>query len=116
MGNDISLEPLANRGNSEGQGALVTGVAEIGAMSNRTAITVTDVAQEITIGSNKVTIEIQNTGTNPIYVGGSGVDSANGFTMYQDDVKIFNKVKPTFSFYAICGAGLTSTLRILEYA
>src|SRR3990167_1197384 len=112
---DISLEPLANRGNADGQGVLVTPIAEVGAVSNRTAITVTDVAQEITIGSGKTSIELENSGTNIVYYGGSAVDSTSGLRILQNNKKIFNKVKGDFSIYLICAAGLTSTIRIGEY-
>ena len=46
---DISLEPLLNRGLDDGTGAKVTAIAEIGAMSIRTPLTINSTAQEITI-------------------------------------------------------------------
>ena len=112
----ISLEPLANKGNSDGQGLLVTPISEVGAISHRTAITVSDVAQEITIGAGKNSIEFQNSGTKTIYYGGTGVSSAGGGRLFPDETKVYTKVKLTFSIYFVCAAAETSTLRILEYA
>lgn len=108
---DISLEPLFNRGAS-GQGALVTSIAEIGAMSNRTAITVTS-AQQITIGVNKNSIEIQNIGTTTLYLGGSGVNATDGVRLFPDESKVYTKVKSDFSFYVFCAT--SGTLAIAEY-
>lgn len=111
---DISLEPLLNSGNL-GEGAKVTAISEIGACSNRDPITINDIAQALTIGANKNSIEIQNTGSKNIYYGGSGVTSAKGLIIFPDDKKIFNKVKPTFSVYLICATGETCECRIAEY-
>lgn len=118
MGNpaNISLEPLLNEGDADGVGARVTAVSEVGACSHRTAVTVSVTAQEITIGTNKTTIELQNTGTNNIYYGGTGVDATKGIILHPDVTKAFSKVKTTFSIYVVCATGETSTLRIAEYA
>lgn len=113
---DISLEPLANRGNSDGEGVKVTSISEIGAMSNRDAVSVSDSAAQITIGGNKTSIEIQNTGSKIIYYGGSGVTSTTGIKLFPNQIRIFNKVKSTFNFYHICASGESSTLRVVEYA
>ena len=112
---DISLEPLFNRGKTAGEGAYVTPIAEVGAISHRTAITVTSTAQQITIGSSKNSIELHNSGANNIYYGGSGVDNTKGIPIFPDEGRIFNKVKPTFNLYVVCATGETSTLRIIEY-
>ena len=112
---DISVEPLLNKGQADGTGAKVTVVNEVGAASHRTAVTVTATAQEIIIGVGKKTIEFHNSGTNDIFYGGSGVDSAKGIPIFIDEGKIFSKVNSTFSIYFVCAAGKTSTLRIIEY-
>ena len=112
---DISLEPLLNRGKEDGDGIRVTPISEVGAVSNRTAVTVTATAQEITIGSGKRSIEFHNSGGNNIYYGGSGVTSSTGIPIFTDEGRIFNKVASTFSIYVVCATGETSTLRIVEY-
>lgn len=117
MSDHISVEPLLNAGKADGSGAKVTAISEIGAMSHRTPLTITDVAQEIVIGANKTHMEIMNIGNNTIYVGGSGVtSSAYGQKIFTDYGKIFSKVKTTFSFWAVCAAGVTSILAIGEYS
>lgn len=115
---DISLEPLFNQ-SSVGSGAnKKTGSVPIdtaGAMSHRTAITVTATPQLISIATGKRSMEIQNTGSSLIYLGGSGVDSNKGIKLFQNQGKFFGNVTDSFSFYAVCAAGETSTLRIAEY-
>ena len=113
---DISLEPLLNNGLEDGTGAKVTAIAEIGAMTIRTPLTITSTSQEIIITAGKNAIEIQNTGAKNIYIGGSDVTSTNGIIIIPYESKIFSKVKPTFEFYAVCAALETSTLRVGEYA
>ncbi|KKL96687.1 hypothetical protein LCGC14_1841950, partial [marine sediment metagenome] len=56
------------------------GIPEVGKCYNRTAITVTQTAQEITLTAGRKTIEITPgpTENEEIYYGGSGVTSANG--------------------------------------
>lgn len=115
MGN-ISLEPLANQGNSDGQGVLVTPVSEVGAISNRATVAVSDTAIQILIGTGKTSIEIYNGGTKIVYLGGSGVLSTTGVKLFPESSRIWNKVKSTFNFYAICATGESSTLRVMEYA
>ena len=119
MPDNISLEPLFNDGRPDvagGGGARVTSVEEIGAASNRTAITVNDVAQQITITAGKTAIEIENSGSSIIYYGGSGVNSSNGLRLFPNSKKVFTKVKSNFSLYVVTATGETSTLRIGEYA
>lgn len=112
---DISLEPFFNQGGVGGKPGSVP-IDTAGVVSNRAAITVTAVAQEITIGAGLRSIEIQNTGTDLIYMGGSGVTDATGIKLFQNQGKLFMNVKDTFSIYFICAAGKTSTLRVIEYA
>lgn len=112
---NISLEPLFNDGNALGEGAKVTSIAEIGAVSNRAAAPVTDARQEITIGAGKNSIEIENSGGKIIYYGGNGVTSANGVRLFPNRIKIFTKVKGDFSIFLVCATGETSARRIAEY-
>ena len=115
---DESLEPLFNR-STEGSGSnkrlAFSPVNTAGAADHRTAITVTETAQEITITTNKRTIMIQNTGTSRIYYGGSGVTSSNGIILFPNQLQPFSNVQDTWSIYAVCAAGETSTLRIVEF-
>ena len=116
MAKGKSVEKILFGAKDDGSGGYVTAIEEVGAMSHRTALTITQSAQEIIIGSGKTHIEIQNTGANDIFLGGVGVDSAKGFQLFTDYSKVFSKVKSTFNFYAICASGKTSTLRIVEYS
>lgn len=115
---DISLEPLFNQ-SSQGDGAsrriAFVPIDTVGVASHRTAITATSAAQEITISTGKRTIELQNTGTNVIYYGGSGVTSANGLKLFPNQVKPFSNVKDDFSIYLVCDGAETSEVRIVEY-
>ena len=116
---DISLEPLFNQsgigdGTSRRIGFVI--IDSVGVTSHRTAITVTSTAQEITIGTGKRTLEIQNSGTNVIYYGGSGVTSSNGIKLFPNQSKPFSNVKDSFSIYFVTDGAETSTLRIVEYS
>ena len=113
---DISLEPLLNQGDVAGQGGLVTGVSELGKVSHRTPVTVINVAQEITIGAAKGSIEFENSGGSIVYYGGTGVTSANGARIFPNSKKIFIKVKPNFSIFLVTDGADTSTIRIIDYA
>ncbi len=118
MSDDVSLEPLFNNGRPSaagGGGARVTSIEEIGAVSNRAAASVTATPQEITIGANKNSIEIENSGSKIIYYGGSGVNSTNGLRLFPNAKKTFAKVKGDFSIFLVCAAGDTSTRRIAEF-
>lgn len=116
---DISLEPLFNQ-SSQGSGSskkiAFVPVDTAGIADHRTAISVTSTAQEITMTVGKRTIEIQNTGTKIIYIGGSGVTSSNGIQLFPNQSRIFANVKDTFSIFIVTAATETSTLRVLEYA
>lgn len=115
----ISVEPLLNQstiGLGTSKKLTFTPINEIGACSNRAAVNVTATAQEITIGTNKRTIEIYNGGSADIYYGGSGVTSATGIPIFADYIKTFNNVQDTFSIYLVCATGQTATARIVEYA
>jgi len=113
---DKSLEPLLNAGAVGGIPGVVI-VNDVGATSNRATITTTQTAQEITIGTGKRTIELHNTGSNTVFYGGSGVTSSTGGQIFANDPPIiFSNVKSDFSIYLICATGLTSTVRIIEYA
>ena len=115
---DLSIEPLLNQssqgdGSSRRLGFVI--IDSVGVTSHRTAITVTSTAQEITIGTGKRTIELQNVGTNVIYYGGSGVTSASGIKLFPNQSKPFSNVKDSFSIYLVCAAGETAECRIIEY-
>ena len=115
---DISLEPLFNQ-SAQGDGVnrklAFVPIDTAGQADHRTAITVTATAQEITPTTSKRTIEMQNTGTNVIYFGGSGVTSANGLKLFPNSTKVFGNIQDAFSVYVVCAAGETCELRIVEY-
>lgn len=116
---DFSLEPLFNQ-SSQGDG-LNRRIAFVpidlcGAASHKTPLTINNVAQEVTIGTGKRTIEFMNTGDNVIYYGGAGVTSTEGIKLFPNQTKTFGNVKDTFSIYFVADGAETSTLRIVEYA
>lgn len=113
---DKSLEPLLNSGDFQGDGAKVTAIAEIGAVSHRTPITINNTAQQITIAGNKGSIEFENTGSKVMYRGGLGVTSSNGLKFFPRNKLRFTKVKSTFSIYFVTDGADTSELRINEYS
>lgn len=90
-------------------------LTSVGACTHRTAISVTDSPQKISIVVGKPTIEILNIGANTVYYGGSGVASSNGFPIYRRTYKSWNNTKAGWEIYVICASGLTSELRIVEY-
>ena len=91
----------------------ISSVQEIGACQNRTALTVTDTAVEITLttGYNSIEIVPGPNETAEIYFGGSGVTAANGVPLGSG--KIFNNCKSGFSIYLITAT--TANVRIAEY-
>lgn len=110
----ISLEPLLNE--SLILGSIGTTPANVvGQADHRTAITVTSVAQEITMTLGKRTIEIQNTGSKIIHYGGTGVTSSNGIRLFPQQIKTFANVKDDFSIWLVCITAETSEARIVEY-
>lgn len=90
-----------------------SGVQEVGKCSNRTALTVTDVAQEITLtaGYNSIEIVPGPDEANDIYFGGSGVTVANGLPIGAG--KIWNACKTGFSVWIITAS--TANARIADY-
>ena len=116
---NISLEPLFNQ-SSQGIGSsrrlAFIPIDTVGEATNRTAITINDTAQQLTIALNKRTIEIQNVGSNVIYYGGPGVTSSDGIKLFPNQVKPFSNVSDSFSIYLVCAAAETSELRVAEYA
>ena len=114
---DISVEALLNQ-STVGTGVnkkLATVVIDsMGTGSNRAALAVTDTAQEITLTAGCRTIWLQNSGSNDIQIGGSGVLTTTGVTIFTDQTMIFNNVKDDFSIYVITVAG-GSELRIVEF-
>ena len=117
MSKGKSVEKILFGAKDDGSGGYVTAIEEVGAMSHRTALTITQSAQQILIGSGKGHMQIQNVGNNPIFIGGSGVSSSNyGEKIFTDYLKVFSKVKSNFSLWAVCETGKTSTLAIGEYS
>lgn len=92
-----------------------SGIAEVGKCYNRTAVTVTQAAQEIALTAGRKTIEITPSPTEDeeIYYGGSGVTSANGAPIGAG--KFWAECKTGFSIYLICESGKTANVRITEY-
>ena len=119
MGEDnLSLEPLLNQssiGDGSSRRVAFVVIDAVGAVSNRATVSVTSTAAELTPTTGKRTIEIQNTGTNEVYYGGSGVDDTTGIIIRPQGGKIFANVKDSFSIYFVCSSGETSTLRVVEY-
>lgn len=116
---DISLEPLFNQSGIGDGASRRVGFVPIdtaGEASHRTAITVTSTAQEITISTDKRTIELQNSGTSIVYYGGSGVSSSSGIKLFPNQSKVFANVKDSFSIYLVTENPNTSEVRIVEYA
>lgn len=116
---NLSLEPLFNQ-SSKGDGTArklaFVPIDTVGVCTHRTAITVSNVAQQITPTVGKYTLEIQNIGTKTIYYGGSGVTSSNGVKLFPNQTKAFSNVKDSFSIYLVADAADTSETRIVEYA
>ena len=118
MNEDISLEPLFNQ-SSVGDGAdkrtAFVIIDAVGVTSNRAASAVTNTAEQITIGTGKRSIEIHNSGDNPIYYGGAGVTNSTGIPIYPRQTKAFNNVKDTFSIYIVAETGKNGARKIVEY-
>lgn len=115
---DYSLEPLLNQ-SSQGDGTsrrlAFVPINTAGKADHRTALTINATAQELTPTTGKRTIEIQNTGTVRVYIGGAGVTSTNGIILFPNQSRVFANIQDTFSIYLVCASGETSTLRVLEY-
>ncbi len=92
-----------------------SGVQEVGKVYNQAAITINDVAQEITLSAGRKSIEFVPgpTESTEIYYGGSSVDSDDGIPISAG--KIFSNCKLGFSIYLVTASGETANLRICEY-
>lgn len=88
-------------------------VSDVGACSHRTAITVTDSAQQITLADGKNTLEITPEGDSDVFFGGEGVTAANGTNIHGG--KVWANCKTGFSIYLVCDTGKTCDTRIAEY-
>jgi len=87
-----------------------------GPMTHR-KVSIATTAIEVSLGELKEGMTIQNTGGSIIYIGGSDVASDDyGFRLVPSQIYEFVEVKKTFSFYARCGAGTSTTLGVAEYA
>lgn len=116
---DYSVEPKVNDNSftdGANKGFTVRPVSEVGAASQRTAITVTDTVQTLSIGVNKTTIKIFNQGSKIIYYGGIDVTSNNGISIFPGNSEVFARVKSDFAIGLICASSETSELRIVEFA
>jgi len=91
-------------------------MARISTAQQRDAITITSAArEEILILGKHHAIEIQNSGSNNVYYGGSDVADTNGRILFSGDTKIFTNVENTFSIYFVASTGKDSELRVVEY-
>jgi hypothetical protein len=87
-----------------------------GILSHKIA-NITETASQVTVTAGKKSMIIQNAGSNIVYIGGSSVTSTNyAFALVPRQMFEFGAVQSTFNFYAICAAGLTSTIGVGEYA
>ena len=86
-----------------------TAIDEAGAEIDGTAsASITDTSSTVTLTQKS---EVRNTGTNTVYVcEGSGTATDADFPIYPDETILLK----AGTFDAICGAGLTSTLKILK--
>ena len=108
----LSIESIVQ---NRGDPINVSTVQNVGACSNRSAITVTDTPTPILIGAGKRTLEIVVVGANDVYFGGATVSSTNGLPIYSTAGNVWSNVKDDFVIYLVCAPGLTSEVRIAEY-
>ena len=88
---------------------------ELGNPTHGTPITVTSIAQAVTITAGKRFLKLTNVGAVDCYFGALGVTSANGTPLYSNgEMVVFENVKDNFLVYFIT-ASSTSELRRLEY-
>ncbi len=92
-----------------------SGIQEVGKVYDKSALSITSTAQEITLTAGRKSIELVPgpDETNEIYYGGSGVDSTDGATIGAG--KVFSNCKTGFSIYVVMASGETGNLRIIEY-
>ena len=89
---------------------------ELGNPTHSTALTITAVAQQITISTGKKTILLTNIGTKDAYVGSTGVTSSNGTPVFSSGESIrFDNVKDDFAVFAVTAAGTSTEFRVLEF-
>lgn len=84
---------------------------------NSSAAAVTDVSGQL-LGSplaGRRTVLIQNTGNRDVYIGGAAVSSTNG-VLLRKRTNIELPLGEDVAIYAVCAAGQSSTLRLLETA
>lgn len=81
----------------------------------QTPLTITTVAQAISIPHGIISLELQNTGSNDVYFGDSAVTSAKGGVIYSNgDRKVFENIPSNFTIYVLTASG-SSTLRVIHY-
>ncbi len=82
-------------------------------------LTITDVASAVPVSSlvNRNTMAVRIIGTKTVYFGDSSVTSSTGYPKYQlEEIFIDIKDNPSVKLYAICAAGETCIVKILEIA
>jgi len=89
-----------------------------GAISDVPKISVTDsaaISHALTAG--KKGVALMNVGTSTCWVGGSTVDPANsrGIKMLSDSLLTIRNTTSDFKIYFKCGAGLSTTIGVIEY-
>ncbi len=86
-----------------------------GVMTSR-VVAVTTSAITITPTAGTKQMILSNIGAKPAYIGGSGVSNTEyAYAIYPRQAFDLGAVKSTFSIYAVCAAGETSTLGVGEY-
>ena len=86
----------------------------VGSPTHRTALTIGEAAQIITIATGKSSIEVFNNSDNTIYYGGTGVTTGDGIPIFGNSSKIWQNVVSAFTVYLISSAEATE-LRIADY-
>ena len=94
-------------------------VNNVGKVSDQAEVSVTDAAAasaSVTIG--KKGVDLQNTGTEECWFGGSTVDPANGrgIKLPPNAVITVRESTNDFQIYFKCATGLATTIGIVEYS
>ncbi len=92
-----------------------SGVQEVGKVYHQSALTLSNVAQQITLTPGRKSIELVPgpTEDKESYYGGSGVDSTDGAPLGAG--KVFSNCKKGFSIWVVADGAETPNLRIVEY-
>lgn len=90
---------------------------DVGALSDAAKISVTDAAAvSHTVTAGKKGVSLQNTGSDPVWYGGSTVDPGNnrGNKLFPNQAVFYRNVKDTFKIYFKCDTGETATISVVE--